>query len=189
MYWQLTLQVTRKKGAQMDTQDRSEFSGPPNQREADSSTAPATTLSDGGYGNQPLAESTSGCYSERNCDANEGWFERLSLPLYESRGWLKFLSVISIGFGVLQALTVIGILWAWLPIWCGILLWQAAESAERARLGNDALEFELCLRKVKNIVTMFGIVAIISISFSFLGFLFMFLTGGLAILSEYMSSF
>lgn len=124
---------------------------------------------------------------DRNYDANEGWFERLSAPLYESRGWLKFLSVVSVAVGVLQALTIIGILWAWLPIWCGILLWQAAESAERARLGNDAIEFEQCLRKVKTIVTMFGVVAIISIAFSFLGFMFMILTGGLAIFSEYLN--
>ncbi len=50
----------------------------------------------------------------------------LSAPLASGRGWIKFLGILSIVSGALGALSIIGILWAWLPIWLGVLLFQAA---------------------------------------------------------------
>ncbi len=48
----------------------------------------------------------------------------------QSKGWLKFLGVLSIIGGVLSALTIVGILVAWLPIWMGVLLFQAGSQAD-----------------------------------------------------------
>ncbi|MFO7651171.1 MAG: DUF5362 family protein, partial [bacterium] len=40
-------------------------------------------------------------------------------------GWLKFFGIVTIIAGALNALSLVGILWAWLPIWLGVLLVQA----------------------------------------------------------------
>ena len=65
--------------------------------------------------------------------ANPGDLVReIGYPLYNCRGWMKFLGVMSIISGVIQVITIIGILFAWLPIWTGILLFQAASAAEQA---------------------------------------------------------
>src|SRR5690606_18391985 len=97
------------------------------------------------------------------CSFREGW--RLLFPRHDSRGafhrgtfpmqipddsvraimrplvtgklWLKVLAVAMIFTGAIQALTIIGILWAWLPIWLGVLLFQAAGAAELASQSGD----------------------------------------------------
>jgi len=43
-------------------------------------------------------------------------------------GWLKFVGIVTIVSGALAALSVIGIVFAWIPIWLGVLLMQAAVS-------------------------------------------------------------
>ena len=52
----------------------------------------------------------------------------IGAPLYNAKGWMKFVGVLSIIYGVLVALSIIGILIAWLPIWIGILLFQSASA-------------------------------------------------------------
>jgi hypothetical protein len=64
-----------------------------------------------------------------------------SLPLYESRNWIKLLGIVSIVQGALAALTLVGIIIAWLPIWMGVLLIQAANAADLA--GKTGLSSEL----------------------------------------------
>ena len=86
---------------------------------------------------------------------------------------MKFLGVVSILEGALAALTIVGILFAWLPIWLGLLLFKAAEDAEIASKGDPArLEpFIKRLNKyfmIQGIVTLLGLVA---------GAIFMFSSG------------
>jgi hypothetical protein len=52
----------------------------------------------------------------------------LSVPLFQAKGWLKFLGILSIIGGVFQALTIVGIIYAWIPIWSGVLLHQAGSN-------------------------------------------------------------
>lgn len=58
-------------------------------------------------------------------------------PLARSTGWLKFLGVMSIIGGVLTALTCYGIVIAWLPIWLGVLQWQAGDRLSVGYAAND----------------------------------------------------
>lgn len=58
-------------------------------------------------------------------------------PLVDGKFWIKLLGVLMILSGALQALSIVGILWAWLPIWLGVLLFQATGEAERAVSGDD----------------------------------------------------
>jgi len=56
--------------------------------------------------------------------------ERLLVLAGQSRGWLKFIGLLSLIYGIITALTIVGILIAWLPIWMGVLLFQAGSRAQ-----------------------------------------------------------
>ena len=53
-------------------------------------------------------------------------------PLYRGKFWMQLLGVVSILYGVLSAITVVGLIVAWIPIWAGVVLMQAAGAASRA---------------------------------------------------------
>jgi|GEM_PF-338779 len=122
-------------------------------------------------------------------DSDQDWFDRFYRPAYESRGWLRLLSVALIVSGIFQLLTIVGILWAWICIWLGVLFWQAAGCAENARERGDRFEFERYLQRTKTIITVSGVLVIISIIMSLAGVLIMLLFGGLGIFSEMMQNF
>ena len=67
--------------------------------------------------------------------------QELSSPIYQARGWLKFLGVLSIISGVGAALSIAGIIFAWLPIWMGILMFQAGSSIDSAGQFGDRFAF------------------------------------------------
>ena len=71
----------------------------------------------------------------------------VGLPIYQSKGWLKFLGVLSILQGIMAAITLVGLVIAWLPIWIGVVLHRAPDvhagdteqpRAERARISAGA---------------------------------------------------
>ena len=92
------------------------------------------------------------------------WFSRLLLPVAESTGWLKFLSVAVIALGVLTALTIVGLVIAWLYIWVGVLLWQASERASRAQVTRDPVQLEEYLRKLRTLIVIAGVVLIVNLA-------------------------
>ena len=67
--------------------------------------------------------------SEKNM---ESLVRELSYPLYKGKSWLKFYGIITIITGVLAALSIVGILYAWLPVWLGVLVNGAANKVEMA---------------------------------------------------------
>jgi hypothetical protein len=96
----------------------------------------------------------------------------ISKPLYQSKGWMQFLGILSIINGAVLVFTLFGILIAWLPIWIGVLLLQAASSVERATTTGDKQAIVASLGKLKTyfaiqgVMTLIGIiVAIIAIAF------------------------
>ena len=86
-------------------------------------------------------------------------------PIDESRGWMKLLAVVMIVQGVFLAITIIGLLIAWLPIWLGVLLWQSADSARKAREAGDEAIAVMSLTKLKTMITIYGVVALIGVAF------------------------
>lgn len=88
---------------------------------------------------------------------------RLIRPIDEARGWMKLLAVLLIIQGALAAITIIGLLIAWLPIWLGILLWQSAERAQRAREAGDESIAVDALVKIKTLFTIYGVIALIGL--------------------------
>jgi len=96
--------------------------------------------------------------------------QQVSYPLYDCRGWMKFLGVMSIIGGVLQALTIFGIIVAWLPIWTGILLFQSATAVEEAHYTGSEYELIKSLAKLKTYFIIMGVLALLGIVFFVLFF-------------------
>ena len=66
-------------------------------------------------------------------------------------------------FGLQAVLTIIGILWAWLPIWLGVLLFQAAGAAEEASASGDVATATRATDKLRLFFMIQGILMLISL--------------------------
>lgn len=86
-------------------------------------------------------------------------------------GWLKFLGVVNIIMGVFVALSIIGILVAWLPIWLGVLLFQAGNQITEARVSRNYFHLVEMMRKFKMYFMINGILLLISLILSIIGIL------------------
>jgi hypothetical protein len=93
--------------------------------------------------------------------------QRIGLPVQQSKGWLKFLGIMSILWGVVSVLFTlgIGIVFAWLPIWMGVLLYQAAALADRAHATGDEASLVASLSKLKLYFVISGILMALGIAF------------------------
>jgi hypothetical protein len=86
-------------------------------------------------------------------------------PLFAAKGWMKFLGVLMIIGGVMYALTIVGIIVCWLPIWMGVLLFQSASAVEAAEASGNKMELYSSLSKLKTYFTINGVLALIMIAF------------------------
>lgn len=84
-------------------------------------------------------------------------------------GWLKFLGVMSIISGVMIALSIVGILIAWLPIWLGVLLFQAGNQITEARVSRNFYHLVEMMRKFKMYFMIQGILILISLVLGIIG--------------------
>lgn len=84
------------------------------------------------------------------------------------KGWLKFFGVMSIIAGAINALSLIGLLWAWLPIWLGILLMQAGSRADDYAARGDEPALADLLGKLKTYYLISGIMALVSLGIAVL---------------------
>jgi hypothetical protein len=90
---------------------------------------------------------------------------------------MKFLGIVMIIYGVMMALTIVGIIIAWLPIWLGIIVYQAAKNSKTATLTGDKFMLMKSLQNINNYFTISGILLIISILLSVLFVVIVVLTG------------
>ncbi len=97
----------------------------------------------------------------------------------EMTGWLKFLGAVSFLYGALLAVTIVGLVIAWLPLWMGVLLFQAGAAAEKG-YDQDLLTM---MMKFKTYFMVQGVLIIVSLV---VGLLAMMIAGTamLAFLSE-----
>ena len=91
-------------------------------------------------------------------------------------GWLKFLGIVNIVSGALSVLSLWGILIAWLPIWLGVLLLQAANRITNARFANNQGELVQMMDKLRLYFVIQGILIIVSVV---LGIIAIIIFGGL----------
>lgn len=96
----------------------------------------------------------------------------LSQPLASGAGWMKFVGIMFIVQGALTAITIIGILVAWLPIWIGVLVMQSAGAVERASNTGDAAALKESLAKLRTFFVIQGVLYIVGMVLTVLYFLF-----------------
>jgi hypothetical protein len=84
----------------------------------------------------------------------------LSQTASGSSAWMKFLGVMMIIDGVMLAITGIGLLICWLPIWLGVILFQAAGDAEMASKGAASKLVDY-VRRVNRFFLIQGILALL----------------------------
>jgi len=102
-------------------------------------------------------------------------------------GWLRFIGIVTLISGVLQALSIVGIIWAWLSIWLGVLLNQASAGARGYADRGDEPPLDALTAKLKTCFTLIGIVTIVAIAVSLIAgavWLVIFATGGMGLLLE-----
>jgi hypothetical protein len=80
------------------------------------------------------------------------------------KGWMKFIGIVQIVAGAVNALSIIGILWAWLPIWIGIILVQAGSKAGDYAAKGDAASLEAMTGRLKTYFIISGVMMIVSIA-------------------------
>jgi len=90
----------------------------------------------------------------------------ITLPLYKCKGWLLFLGILSIVQGAIAALTIIGIIIAWLPIWMGVILCQASSLINEAYTRDDPTALTNALSKIKLYFIIMGVMTLIGIAFA-----------------------
>ncbi len=93
-------------------------------------------------------------------------------PLYNSAGWITFLGWVMIIQGILACLTIIGIVFGWLPIWMGILLKGAGEKLKSGFATSNNGELYESSRSLANYFTIMAILTIIGLAFWLLYMLF-----------------
>ena len=93
-------------------------------------------------------------------------------PLYRSKFWMQLIGVMMILSGVLTALSIIGIVIAWIPIWAGVVLMQAAGAVHRAYNSGEANEATYAMGKLRIYFTIFGVLMLIYIFLCVIGMLF-----------------
>jgi hypothetical protein len=94
--------------------------------------------------------------------------EQIGTILAQAKGWITFVGVIILIYGILTFWTIIGILF----IWLGIILIQAGSSASRYTLGNNTADLLETLNKLKSYFKITGILIIINIILYILAIIF-----------------
>ena len=96
----------------------------------------------------------------------------ISLPLASAAGWMKFIGIMFIIQGALTAITLIGIIIAWLPIWIGVLLLQSAGAAQRSQLQDDANALIEALSRLKTYFVIQGVLYLVGLVLMIVYFVF-----------------
>ena len=77
-------------------------------------------------------------------------------------GWMKFMGIMTIVGGCFQALTIFGLVIAWLPIWMGVVLTKAGAKAGEYAEKGDFASLDGMTGQLKTYFTISGILMIVS---------------------------
>ena len=82
--------------------------------------------------------------------------------------WMKLIGVLSFISGVITCLTIIGAVIGWIPIWSGLSLMKAANSARQAEMTGDQATLVHTLDQLRLNFKINGIMSLISLVFTIL---------------------
>ena len=111
--------------------------------------------------------------------------QQVSAPLYSAKGWMKLIGILLIVVGVVYALSIVGIIFAWIPIWLGILVTGAANKMDMAYQTGDKYSFIEAQKKIGLYFTIYGVLTLIGIILTALFFVVALSTG---FLTEFISN-
>ena len=89
--------------------------------------------------------------------------QQISSPLYDAKGWIKLIGILSIISGVLLIFSLVGIFICWLPIWMGLLLMAVASNIEKARQSGESEAMMESMKKLKTYFIINGVLVLISL--------------------------
>ena len=95
--------------------------------------------------------------------------QAISANVKATKGWLKFLGILSIIGGGLYALTLVGIVVAWMPIWVGIIMVQAGSRAQEYVERGDPKALAGYTGKIKTLFAIMGILTLVSLGLGIIG--------------------
>lgn len=113
----------------------------------------------------------------------------VSLPLYSSKGWIKLLGVLMLVYGVLMALSLFGIIIAWLPIWIGILLMQTAGRINEAQITGNKEVLIKAQNSLRIYFTVYGVLALVGLIVGAIVMIVLFSTGALTHLEDFRNEY
>lgn len=95
--------------------------------------------------------------------------EQIRSYVKETHGWMKFVGIVSIVVGALYALTLVGIIVAWMPIWLGVLLTQTGTKGREYVEKATAADLADYHAKLKSFFTITGILTIVMLALMVIG--------------------
>ncbi len=98
--------------------------------------------------------------------------QKVTTDCKDMNGWVKFLGITAIIAGGLYAISIVGLIIAWLPIWMGFILLKVANGSREAADGKAESLGDM-LDSLKTYFILCGVLAIISIVFSIIWMIFM----------------
>ncbi|MEJ2596041.1 MAG: DUF5362 family protein [bacterium] len=122
---------------------------------------------------------------ENQYSIEEKVVKEVSMPLYTSKGWLKLIGILMLIYGVLIALTVVGIIVAWLPIWIGIILMQAAARINEAQITGRKEALIKAQSSLSTYFTVYGVLALIGLIAGAISIIVLLTTGVLTNLQDF----
>lgn len=108
---------------------------------------------------------------EQPVQAQNPILDKLTSSAKSMSVWIKFVGIINIIMGALSAISIVGIIIAWAPIWMGILLFQAGSRADEAQASKRPDTLIPMMDKLRLYFLIQGIIIIVFVALSILSFI------------------
>ncbi len=107
-------------------------------------------------------------------------------PMAKAAGWMKLSAIVMFVNAAFQIIGTfgIGIIFAWLPIWMGVLLWKGANRFKEALIEGDEASAILGADNIKTYFVITGVLAAIGIIFFVLYMVLVFVLGASGMLQN-----
>jgi hypothetical protein len=84
--------------------------------------------------------------------------------------WIRLVAVLMAINALWMAITIVGLLVAWLPGWMAFLLWKTADEVQAASRDGNADALQQGLARLGTYFTIMGVLIMIGLVFGFLAF-------------------
>ena len=136
-----------------------------------------------GVSGSPFPEAPSGFLGGVGAGASTGTKEEIAMmlsePLAKTNFWLKFMAVLQFIYAAFYVIGSfgLGLIIAWLPVWMGVLMWQAANRSREAVMSGDLQSALAAQNKIKVLIIIMGVVTLVTLILAILAFFFLMFVG------------